>query len=68
MTTFELDYRKFELPTYRNQLPTLLQATIEEVFENLETLDVDMSTSHSNIEPIFNRNFGNTFHHQNGKN
>ena len=27
-----------------------------------------MNPSQSIIDPIFNRNFGNTFHHQNGKN
>ena len=27
-----------------------------------------MNTSHSMIEPISNRNFGNTFQHQNGRN
>ena len=38
------------------------------VFETLETADIDISTAHSVIEPIANRNFGNTFHHQNGPN
>ena len=29
MTNFELDYRKFECPTQRHQLSTILHSTIE---------------------------------------
>ena len=68
MTTFEIKYRKFERLTHGHQLSTKFHFTIEEVFETLETEDVDMSTSHSMIDPIFNRNVGNIFHHQNGPN
>ena len=35
-----------------------------EIFETLETVDIDMNPSHSMIGPIVNRNFGNTFQHQ----
>ena len=68
MTTFELDFINFESLPLRHQLSTIFHSTIEEVFETLETADVDMSTSHSIIEPIVNQDFGNTFHHQNGPN
>ena len=68
MTNLELYYRKFERLTKIYQLYTTLQSKIEEVFENLETEYVDMSTAHSMIYPITNRNFGNKFHHQIGPN
>ena len=32
---------------------------MEEIFETIETSDIDMNTSSSIIETIFNRNFGN---------
>ena len=65
MTTFEIEYRKFELIPQRHQLSTILNSTIEELFETLETEDVDISTSHYMIEPIVNWNIGNKFHHHN---
>ena len=65
MTTFEPEYRKFELPPQRQQLPTMFHFTIEEVFETLETSDVDISTAYSMIDPFVNGNFGNNFHCQN---
>ena len=68
MTNFEPDYRKFELPPQRHQISTICNCTIEEVCETLETEDVEMSTYHSIIETIINRNFVNKFHHQNGPN
>ena len=68
MTILEIDYGKFECIPQRHQLPTLFNSKIEEVFENIETKDEDMSKFHSMIKPIFNRNFGNTFHHHNGPN
>ena len=68
MTTSELDYRNFERIPQRHQLSTIFHSTIEEVFETLETADVDISTAHFIIEPIVNRNFVNTFHHHNGPN
>ena len=41
-----------------------------QVFEMLKTADIGMTktSSHNIIEPIFKRNFGNIFHHQNGPN
>ena len=68
MNTFELNYRKYEQLPQRQQLSTIFKSTIEEVFEALETVDVCMSTAHSMIEPIVNRNFGNIFDHRNGPN
>ena len=68
MTTFEIEYRKFEWLPQRDQLTTTFQFTTEEVFETLEKDHVEISTSHSMIEPIVNWNFINTSHHQNGKN
>ena len=68
MNTFELEYIKFEQNPQRCQISTNFHLTIEEVFDTLETADVDMSESHSMIDPIFNRNFGNTFRHRNGPN
>ena len=65
MNNFELDYGKFECLAQRNQLSTIIHSAIEELFETLETADLDMSTDHSIIETIVNRNFGNKFHHQN---
>ena len=43
---------------------------MEEVFEGLETVDVDMITTRFSkiIESILNRNFGNYFHRHNGPN
>ena len=43
---------------------------MEQVFENLEIADIGMANTSSPtmVETIFNRNFVNTFHHQNGPN
>ena len=67
-TTFELDYRKFELLTQIHQLSTILQYKIEEVFEALETADIDMLTVHYMIVTIFNQSFDNKIHNLNGPN
>ena len=37
------------------------------IFETLETAYIYINPSHSIIDPIVNRKFGNTFHHKNGK-
>ena len=42
MTPFELYYIKCEPLSQRHQLSTIFYSTIEEVFETLETADVDM--------------------------
>ena len=68
MTTFELYCINFECLPKIQQLSTIFNSTIEELFETLETVFVDMSTAHSIVEPIFGRDFGNTFQHQNGPN
>ena len=56
-TNCKLDYRKFNCKPQRHQLSTIFQSSIEEVFEALEKVDVDMSTAHSIIKPIFNQFF-----------
>ena len=58
----------FEYKTQRNQLFIKLTPKMEEIFETLETADIDMNTPHSIIEPIVNRNFGYIFQHHNGPN
>ena len=68
MTIFELKDRNFEQNPQWHQPYTKFHFTVEEVFVTLYTADVEMSTSHFIIDPIFNRNTGNTFHHQNGPN
>ena len=68
MPTFELYYRMFEQQTQKHKLYTTFHFTFEEVFENLEISDVNMSTDHSIIYTIVNRKLGNTFHHHNGPN
>ena len=68
MTPFALDYRKFECIPQIQQLSITSNLTIEEVFETLETAYIDMNSSRSTIEPIINRNCGNTFQHHNGTN
>ena len=68
MTSFEIYYRKFERLPQIQQLSTTFNPTIEEVFETLDTADIDMSSSHSMIKPIVNHNFGNKFQHHNGPN
>ena len=65
MNPFELYYRMFEPHTQRQQLSLTFTPKIEEIFETLETADIYTTPSHSIIETIFNRNFGNRFQHQN---
>ena len=65
MTSFELKYKSLEQKPQIHQLLTTFYFTLEQVFETLETSDIDMLKKHSIIEPIFNRNFGNNFRHQN---
>ena len=68
MNTFEIYYRKFQRLSQTHQLSTTFHFTIEEVFETLDTANIEISTTNSIVDPILNRNFGNTFHHQNGIN
>ena len=65
MTPFELDYIKFERLPQIHQLSTTFTPTIEEVFETLDISDIGMTSPHSIIKPIVNKNFGNKFQHQN---
>ena len=68
INTFELKYIKSECNPQRHQFSTTFHHTIEELFETLYTVDVYIPTVHSIVDPIFNRDFGNNFHHQNGPN
>ena len=70
MNPFELDYRNFERLPQRNQLSTIFNSKIEEIFEILEIeyIYIYITKSHYMIEPIVNWNFGNKFQHQNGPN
>ena len=68
MNPFELDYIKYERHPQSQQLSTTFIPTIKELFETLETSDIYMTSSHSIIEPIVNRDFGNMFQHHNGPN
>ena len=67
MTSFEIDYIAFECNPQRLQLCIDFEITMEQ-FETLEIEDIDtITTSSPNmIKPIVNRNFRNTFRHQNG--
>ena len=65
-TPFELDYRRFDRQKQIQQLSITFSPKIEEIFETLETADIDITSSHSIIETIVNRNFANTLQHQNG--
>ena len=68
MTSFEVAFRKFERHPQSYQLKHTFVHSKEIIFETLETDDIDMNSYQSMIEPIVNRNFGNTFYHQNGPN
>ena len=56
MNNFELHYITFEKNTQRHQLSNTFKFTIEEVFENPETVNIDISTNQSMIDPIVKRN------------
>ena len=66
MTLFELDYRRFDRHPQIQQLSLTFTPKIEAIFETLETADLEITPSHSIIEPIINRNFGNKPQHKNG--
>ena len=70
MTYFEMDYRNFDGKPQRHQLSIDFKTIIEKCFENHETSDIDTTTtvSPNMVEPMVNRNFGNTFHRKNGPN
>ena len=68
MTSFDIEFRRFERHPKGDQLSIIFTPSIELIFETLETADIDMNPYHSMIETIFNRNLGNEFHHQNGTN
>ena len=57
MTSFELEYINFEQLKQIHQLSNTLHFIIEEVFETLERVDVYLSTDHTMVDPIVNRNF-----------
>ena len=66
MTYNEMYHRKFERNPQRRQLSIHFETTMEQVFETLETANIDTTTIYSPnmVKPIVNRNFENTFHHQ----
>ena len=66
MTSFEIEFRRFERQPQSNQLSIIFTPSMELIFETLETADIDSNPPNSIIEPIVKSNFGNTFHHQNG--
>ena len=68
ITSFEIDYGGFEAQLKSQQISPTFTPTTEEIFETLEKEDIDMTLSHSIIEPIVNRNFDNTFQHKNEPN
>ena len=68
MTSFDLYYINSEGLPQIHQLSTAFFSMIEEVFETLDTEDINMTSSHLTIEPMLNRNYGNKFQYQNGPN
>ena len=68
MNSFEIEFRRFGRQPQSDQLSIIFTPKVEEIFETLETADIDMYPSHSMIEPIVKNNFENTFQHQNGPN
>ena len=49
LTSFELDFRRFEHHPKSNQLSIIFTPSTEITFETLETADIDMNPSHSMI-------------------
>ena len=68
MNYFEISFRLFERSPQSDELKHTLDQSIENIFETLETDGIDMNPYQSMIDPIVNRKFVNTFHHQNGPN
>ena len=68
MTSFEIAYRQFENKPKSDQIPLTFTPKMKEIFETIETSNIEMNPNHSMIEPTVNSNFGNKFQHQNGKN
>ena len=66
ITSFQIALRQFERSPQSDQLKYTFDQPIELIFEAMETDDISMTPSWSIIDPIVNRNFGNTFHNQNG--
>ena len=68
MTSFEIPFRLFECHPQSYQLKHTFIHSIELIFKHMDIVDIDMNPYQLMIDPIVNRNFGNTFHHQNGPN
>ena len=68
ITSFELDFRRFEYHLQSYQLYIIFTPSMGGISENIETSDIYMNPSHSIIGAIFNSSFGNTLQHQNGPN
>ena len=62
-TSFEINFRNFERQPQSEQLSIIFNPPMEEIYVILDTADIEMTPSHSMIEPIFNRNSSNTFQH-----
>ena len=68
MTSFDIEFRRFDRQPQSNQLSIIFIASMEVIFETIGTAYIYMNPSHLTIKLIVNRNFGNTFHHHNGFN
>ena len=68
MNSSGFNFRRFERQPQKYQLYTTFNPSIEIIFETLETSDIDINPSNLMIYPIINRDFWNTFHHQNEQN
>ena len=68
MNYFQLDFRRFERQPQSEQFSIIFTPPMELIFETTDTDDIEMNPSHSMIDPIVIRNFGNKFHHKNGPN
>ena len=68
MTSFELNFSRFERYPQSEQISITFTSSMELIFETIEIVDIGMNQHNSIIEPIVNRNFGYKFHHQNRPN
>ena len=68
MTNCKIEYENLEQNLQRQELSSIFLLLNEELFENLETTNVDISTANFIIEHFSNKKVGNTCHYQNGPN
>ena len=55
MTSFELDFRRFERQPQSEKLSIIFTPSMEIIFETIETVYIEMNLPHSIFEPIVNR-------------